>query len=219
MAKKSRTPAPPRQVQAPQPRAASPRSPGEGGRRRLLVIGSIAGVVVIGLVVGLVIALGGGGGGALAAGGCIHNTYPAQGRNHITSDQPFKAGFEYNSFPPTSGPHLPPPGGPAIWNLYSDPIRQISLIHNLEHGGIVVQYGDKVSADTVAQLTAWWQNDPQGIVVAPLPALHDQVAVTAWTQMLSCPGFSEEALDAFRDTYLGKGPERFPVEALKPGVQ
>jgi hypothetical protein len=182
------------------------------------VIGVIGVVAAVAIVVGLVIGLGGSESG-LSAGGCIHNTYGSQGRKHLTSEQPFKPGFEYNSFPPTSGPHVPTPGAPAIWNFYTEPIRQISLIHNLEHGGMVVQYGSDVPGETVEQIRGWWQANPDGLVVAPLPALGDQVALTAWTQLLSCPGYSQEAFDAFRERYLGQGPERFPVDSLAPGSQ
>ncbi len=218
MAKKARTPSAPRQAQGPKPRGGTTSKPGDGRRRRSIVIGVIGAVAAVGIVAGLVIGLGGST-DSLSADGCIQNTYASQGRKHLTPDQPFKPGFEYNSFPPTSGPHVPSPGAPAIWNLYTEPIRQVSLIHNLEHGGIVVQYGSEVPPETVEQIRSWWKQDPEGLVVAPLPALGDQVSLTAWTQLLSCPGFSQEAFDAFRAQYLGQGVERFPVESLAPGSQ
>jgi hypothetical protein len=54
--------------------------------------------------------------------------------------------------------------------------------------------------------------------VAPLPALGDKVALTAWTHLATCPGFDEEAYDAFVDLYRFKGPERVPVSAMEPGT-
>lgn len=190
---------------------------GSGGRRKMAVgLAAVIAVVVIAVVLGVV--LGGGSSTSLAAGGCVANTLPAQGRQHISASEPFK-NFKYNSFPPTSGPHQPTPTAPAVWNFYEDQIKQTILIHNLEHGGVVVQYGDQVPAATVDQIRSWWASAPDGLVVAPLPALGDKVALTAWTQLLTCPGFSEKAFDGFKDRYLGKGPERFPVESLRPGAQ
>ena len=182
----------------------------------MIFLGLIAAIVVIALAAGLGIALGGGGGAsdsALSVGGCVAQTFPDLGRKHATQ---LPKDFKYNSFPPTSGTHYPTP---AIWNIYDEPVRQMLLVHNLEHGGIVVQYGDKVPAETVQQITDWYGNsDKAGILVAPLPALGDKVAFTAWTHLATCPGFDENAIGAFMDAYRFKGPERFPVNAMQPGT-
>jgi hypothetical protein len=215
--KKSRTPPPPRPVQAPKVRtdARGPRSR-DPRRTRLAFLGVGAVIVVIALAAGLGIALGGGGGGAndaeLSIGGCIARTFPQEDRNHATS---LPADYKYNSFPPTSGTHNPTP---AIWNIYNEPVQQMLLVHNLEHGGIVVQYGDEVPQATVDQIAAWYQKDPVAVVVAPLPGLKGKVAATAWTHVLTCPGFNEEALDKFTAAFRYKGPERFPSSAMQPGT-
>jgi hypothetical protein len=221
--KKSRTPAPPRPVEVPKNRTVQapkvrtePRVPGGGsGRTRLVLIATgVLVVVVVGIVLGATLVGGGSADtGALTAAGCTVETFASQGRQHV---QELEKGFEYNSFPATSGPHYPTP---AIWNIYTDPVDQIRVVHNLEHGGIVVQYGDKVPAETVAQITNWYDNsDRSGILVAPLPALGDKVALTAWTHLATCPGFDQKAVDAFTDAHRYKGPERFPVNAMQPGT-
>ena len=43
----------------------------------------------------------------------------------------------YNSDPPTSGPHMP---GIAPWGFYDKPIPKEYQVHNLEDGGVVIQY-------------------------------------------------------------------------------
>lgn len=220
--KKSRTPPPPRPVEVPKGRTvqapkvrSEPRGPSAGsGRTRLWLIG--AGglvVVVIGIVLGTTLVGGGSADtGALTAAGCTVETFTSQGRKHV---QQLEKGFKYNSFPATSGPHFPTP---AIWNIYTEPVEEIRVVHNLEHGGIIVQYGDKVSAETITQITDWYGNsDKNGILVAPLPALGDKVALTAWTHLATCPSFDEKAVNAFADAYRYKGPERFPVNAMQPG--
>ncbi len=171
-------------------------------------------VAVAAIAIGLVTALGGGedATAALSAAGCTAQSFPSQGRQHVTQ---LKKGFKYNSFPPTSGPHHPQY---AIWNEYDRPVQQVRLVHNLEHGGIVVQYGDEVPPATVDEITTWYQQDPTAIVVAPLPGLGDKVAMTAWTELATCPGFDEAAFDAFRDAHIFNGPERFPEGQLQPGM-
>jgi hypothetical protein len=83
-----------------------------------------------------------------------------------------------------------------------------------------VQYGKDVPQETVAEIRAWYEADPAGLLVAPLRgnALPDKVALTAWTQLAICPGFDAAAFDSFRDQYRFKGPERIPVEGMQPGT-
>jgi hypothetical protein len=223
--KKSRVPAPPkRTVQAPRPYHA-PRDP---RRTRLLFLGLGAAILVAAAVVGIaMVASGGDGGGVEASEICEVEDFSAQGRAHV---EELEEDFEYNSIPATSGPHFGQPRGPAIWNLYTDPVRQESLVHNLEHGGVVVQYGSEVGEATVDEIAAWYQDDPRGLVVAPLPpaleeeepALAGQVALTAWTHLMTCDTFDESAFDDFVDEYRGPqgdGPEKFPLDALQQGSQ
>ena len=102
-------------------------------------------------------------------------------------------------------------------------------MHNLEHGGIVIQYGDDIPRPTVDELTAWYRNDPNGIMIAPFPELGDRsrsapgrlpsrAAEEPGTRVprASAPRFDEDAFDAFKDAYGYRGPERFPRELLTP---
>jgi hypothetical protein len=61
----------------------------------------------------------------------------------------------------------------------------------------------------------------------PLPKLGNRIALVAWTQkpgesrgqgrIAECTRFDQSAFKAFRDAFRGKGPERFPVDRLRPG--
>ncbi len=220
VAKKSRVPTPPRAaptaaprtVQAPKVRKSShgPRDP----RRTRTVLGAVVAVVaVVAVIVGIVLATGGqSASAALSAAGCTVQTFPSEGRSHVDK---LPKGYKYNSFPPTSGSHNTQW---ALWNIYTQPVPFLNSVHNLEHGGLVVQYGDKVSAETVQQITAWYAQDPTALLVAPLPALGEKVAFTAWTQLAMCPGFDEKAANAFRDQHIFQGPEKFPANQLQPGM-
>ena len=90
-------------------------------------------------------------------------------------------------------------------------------VHNLEHGGIDIQYGNKVSAGDVDKLMSYYDGDPNGILMAPLPALGNKIAATAWQKLLTCTKFDKKALDSFKKSHRYKGPERLPKDALEPG--
>ena len=214
--KKSRTPAPPRPVQAPK-RRFEPQSP-RRTRIYLIALGALAALLVTTAIA--YVARGGSEDvkTALATGGCT------QGQRHVET---LPKGFKYNSVPATSGPHQPQPLAPIVWGVYDEPVEQIKVVHNLEHGGVIVQYGPEVSAQTVQDIVVWYRDDPNGLVVAPLPPalleekleLSDEIALTAWTYLQTCKRFNEEAFSNFVDLHRGNGPERFPVSALTPGSQ
>lgn len=200
-----------RPVQAPKRR--QPTTAGWSGRQKALLS---AGVLAAALAVALAVAFTRGGGStdaskAFAAAGCTLKSYPSQGRSHVSS---LSAKIDYNSFPPTSGSHY---SQPAIWNSYDGPLVLVQEVHNLEHGGIVVQYGNKVPASTVEQLQGFYSESPNALLLAPLPKLDDKIALSAWTHLGMCTRYNAAAFRAFRDAYRGKGPERFPVSSLTPG--
>lgn len=214
MAKKKRpTPPPPPPVRAPKRR--EPTTAGFAGRTKLAA--AVAVLVVVGVVIGVALTRGGSGGAGvaktLAATGCTFKTYPNLGQRHVQS---LTAKVDYNSFPPTSGPHY---FQPAPWDFYEEAIdSQVRVVHNLEHGGIVVQWGSRVPSSTVEQLRSFWQDSPNAMLMAPLPRLGNKIALTAWTHLAACTRFNENAFKAFRDAYRAKGPERFPLSQLAPGT-
>ena len=239
MAKKSKTPDPPkRSVQAPKVRS-DPKRPHDPRRTRLILAG-VGAVVLLALIGGgIAFAMrGGGDSGAAASGVCKLTTYPGQGQEHIETET-LPKGFKYNSFPPTSGTHF---FQPLVFGEYPKPVEQTHLVHNLEHGGVGVQYGADVPDDVVQKLLAWYRVDPRGLVVAPLPAtgqaaeLKDKIALSAWVAsrdgdptdpntrvtkqtgtLAICSTFDEDAFNSFIDDYRGKGPEYFPLDSLAPG--
>lgn len=231
--KKSRVPPPPRTSQGPQQRTAGPQRRVESGGPRRLNLWFVAlgvAIIVAAAIVGIVLATRGGSAESSGPdGACTRATFPPMGRQHI---EKLASDFRYNSYPPTSGPHYPPgPKAPAVWNLYDAPVDETALVHNLEHGGVVVQYGADVPASTVAQIANWYQASPDGIVVAPIwpsiqatapPDASKKIFLTSWTHLMTCPTFDEGAFDNFRDDYRGPSgdaPEKFPLNQLTPGRQ
>ncbi len=190
-------------------------------RRNLLVFGLAGGLGIAALVVALAAVLLT---GTAAAGtsldvikvqkisdSCVDTQYRNLGRDHT---QDIKAKVRYNSFPPTSGKHL---FDPARWGNYPTPIAQIQGVHNLEHGGIVIQYGDQVSSSDKDKLFAYYDKDPNGLLMAPLPAIGKRIAVTAWTHLMVCQQVDTKAFDSFKKKYRYHGPEAIPKDGLEPG--
>ena len=191
-------------------------------RHRAILYG-VAGAGIVALIaVVLVVVLGGGNGGAkaavdaLTAAGCQYKHYPAQVRlPHYQTLNPSPPP-SWNSFPPSSGRHY---YQWVLWGDYTEPVPLIKEVHNLEHGGMIIQYGNKVPKADVRKINDFWQSDANAMLVAPLPKLGNKIALTAWTQWAECTSFNENAFKKFRSAFRYHGPESsvFPKSALEPG--
>ena len=56
------------------------------------------------------------------------------------------------------------------------PLYPAQVVHNLEHGGIFIQYGKDVPQATVDQLKAFYDQHLNGTLLAPLPRLGSKIA-------------------------------------------
>jgi hypothetical protein len=193
----------------------------------LLLVGGAVLAVAIGI--GAFLLLRGSGGSAEVAdamreAGCTYREVPAVGQAHIGDADAMPEAW--NTSPPSSGPHF---GVPAIFGEYEEPLQLARVLHNLEHGGVAVYYGDEVTDAQVEELRRFYRSDPTGMLLAPLPRLGDKIALTAWTapiegeegrplgHLAECTSYDENAFEAFRDELRFRGPERVPPEALEPG--
>ena len=189
------------------------------------------GVILLGGV-GALVAFGGddGGSAAISSDVCKEQSFPGLEPKHLGK---VDANVTYNSFPPSSGPHYQQP---APWGIYEDTVKQTILVHNLEHGGIVIQYGD-VDEQTVKDIQAFYRDDPNGLVVAPYPRLGKKIALTAWNEpryannqsepgevdagngyVLTCTEWDADAAAKFRDERRNKAGERYgSVSDMTPG--
>jgi hypothetical protein len=223
-------------VKAPKHRGGAPRD--EGGRRQLLILGGASLVIV--LVVAAVAAFVGLGGGGdpsegevraqLEAAGCELEVAEALAGRH--SLQPDDRSPQWNTDPPTSGPHNV---DTIIYGRYDEPLQIARLVHNLEHGAIYVLYGDDVSDSVVADLRAFYGDHQNGTILAPHPKLGDRIALGAWVAeglpsassefgsgvLATCTRFDEPAFSAFFDAFQFKGPESTFIRPsdMEPGEQ
>ena len=222
MAKKDRVPTPPkRPVQAPK----AYRQEHDPRRSQWIFIAVAVLIVVAAAAVGIGFIMSGGDeGGASGAvdgpGACERQTFEALEASHVPE---LPDDYEYNSIPATSGLHS---NQTAIWNLYDEPVPQINSTHNLEHGGVLVQYGSEVPEAAITEISDWYREDTRGLIVAPLAEdqeeeeLADKIVLTSWTHMMTCTNFDEGAFDGFVDDFRGPqgdAPEKFPLDSLQQG--
>jgi hypothetical protein len=214
-------------VKAPKQRA-TPRPDDPARKRRALLYG-VGGLAAVVAIVLLVVAVGLGGSDAsdedartaLKAAGCTLRVAEALPGEHSLED-PGGTSDVWNTDPPTSGPHY---SIAAIFGVYEEPLEVARVIHNLEHGGIFIQYGDDVPDVTVAELRAFYDDHRTGTVMAPLPRLGNQFALGAWVSdgsegnayLAKCKEFDEAAVSAFFRAFQFQGPERFDPSSLQPG--
>jgi hypothetical protein len=124
---------------------------------------------------------------------------PDQGNEHIKIEtEPHVA---YNSDPPTSGPHMP---YVAPWGIHTEPITKELQVHNIEDGGVVVQYNCPSGCpDLVAKLKAIVERYPEQVVLAPYPGMKTRIALTAWTRIDAFDDFEEGRVVRFIAAYRG----------------
>lgn len=124
---------------------------------------------------------------------------PSLGNRHISDIN--AAGIQYNSDPPTSGPHYGTSLAP--WGIHTEPIAKGLMIHNLEDGGVVVSYNPRASPETVDQLAQIVKRYPQHVILAPYPGLGSTIALTAWQRIDKLDTVDEGRIVRFIDAYQG----------------
>ena len=115
----------------------------------------------------------------------------------------------YNTAPPTSGDHW---SAANRCGFYTDPVADEAIVHNLEHGNIVVSYnlsGEEVDALEAVynDLDDSWRN--HFTVMRPYTEIADgQVALSAWGVLDVMDGVDEDRIKRFYEHYVGRlGPE------------
>ena len=129
------------------------------------------------------------------------------GNMHVQRDESHPS---YNSVPATSGWHYSDELAPMPWGVYSEPIPDEVLVHNLEHGGVGIHYNCPDGCDFLVQQLAslaihregdWIDEyistlDPDldrqelaqaenirrhyKIIMSPYPNMETTIALTAW---------------------------------------
>lgn len=125
---------------------------------------------------------------------------PSLGNRHIA---PTEMGLiTYNSSPPTSGPHLP---YIARWGISDTPVPNELQTHNLEDGGVLVQYnclqtdpGCRALIEKLAQIVGRYDH----AILAPYSRMSHKIALTAWSRIDKFNEFDEARIVKFIESYI-----------------
>ena len=93
----------------------------------------------------------------------------------------------YTSNPPTSGPHN---GSPMPFKVLDNPAPKESLLHNMEHGGVVVWYNtdDQAVIKQLADIVNSELDRRRLVVMSKYTEMEpNTIAVTSWTRLDKFP--------------------------------
>lgn len=128
-------------------------------------------------------------------------TFPDMGVQHLAPGAPSP---EYNSDPPTSGPHAQ---APAPCGIYRQPVPDTAQLHSMEHGAVVIQYQPDLPTDQLAELEGIDWSSVDEVIVAPRPDNPAPLALTAWTRRLLLDRVDIEVITAFEREFGNRSPE------------
>lgn len=153
---------------------------------------------------------------AAKAAGCELQSKKGTARGHTTS---LADRVKYNTNPPTTGRHYEIPVEDGI---YGKAPQDEQLVHNMEHGRVIIWVKPSLPKDQRANITALVNDDPYQMVLVPRRNMPYAVAATAWNadpapngtgRLLLCKDVNDktfDALQAFRDEHRSQGPEPIP---------
>lgn len=120
---------------------------------------------------------------------------------------------QYTAVPPVGGAHWP---SPASWGTYPAQLPDERVVHNLEHGGIVIDYNG-IPADDVRKLQSLLLSYPRDrynevkLVIQPYNKIAPgTVALTAWGWRELLSAYDEQAIRAFLDAHMNRCCESVP---------
>jgi Protein of unknown function (DUF3105) len=128
-----------------------------------------------------------------------------------------------NTDPPVGGPHWsrrcessPSESqafcGPAPWGVYREQWEPETLVHNMEHGGLVLWYNTQ-DQRIIDELEAFIRDRGGSLVMAPYSNMEDDtIALTGWSRLekFSTSEYTLERVEQFIDAHLKRfNPEGF----------
>jgi hypothetical protein len=137
---------------------------------------------------------------------------PYYGDGH--SDEP----VDYEMAIPTSGTHSP---HDLKFGFYDKKPAYEYLVHNLEHGDIIIHYRPDADDNAIDQLKAFakYREAGAGVLAVPGEDIPDgqAVVVTAWTRTMELAAFDARAIGQFIYDHINRGPEQIPASIRRGG--
>lgn len=180
----------------------------QSNRRRIAII-SLAGVAAAAFVALLVYAAW----AAMKPEPVLGQEIPIAGAEHIPEGQ---RATDHNSDPPTSGQHY---AQPAEAGFYEEAPPDERLIHNLEHGHIVVYYNCSGLSETACEdLKGGIRQAMEAagvvpstrtlkIVAVPRPGMENMITYTGWGKLYRADSLDQEEFLLFVRQNRNRGPE------------
>ncbi len=132
-----------------------------------------------------------------------------------------------NTNPPAGGPHWgsgacgssppdsPPLCGPVPWGVYTSEWEPESLVHSMEHGGVIIWFNttERDIVDELEVLVTARLNSGDLLVMAPYLEMEDGfIALTSWSRIDKFPvaDYSPQRVVTFLDAHVRRfNPEGF----------
>lgn len=151
----------------------------------------------------------------IAPPGTVEN-FQNEGNRHV----PDTTNILYETDPPDSGPHYTMPTG----NSYNTtPIPLGHLVHSMEHGCVILWYdATRLSQSDITRIKKFVTDNPgvdgtgaanpffSAVIAVPRTDAVYPVIATAWQHRLRLTSLDAAGIQAFMNSFLGKGPENQP---------
>lgn len=108
---------------------------------------------------------------------------------------------EYNSQPPTSGPHF---AFTVATGVYQRPVAAGLFVHAMEHGHVIIHYAPGTPDDEVTALTKLAKRYGADVMLHPYPPLERGIALAAWGRLDRLDQYDEDRLVAFIEALRGR---------------
>jgi len=130
---------------------------------------------------------------------------PDEGQEHVPDD----TRVLYKTEPATSGRHYAKWLPPGVYE--EDKTKPELLVHNLEHGNIVI-YADrdqlaKGDLESLQKLPLKYGGQWDGVVLVTRKGMPAPVILTAWRAKMPLKIYDAKKIDDFLDAFRGRGPE------------
>jgi len=130
-----------------------------------------------------------------------------EGREHVSASTP----VPYKNAVPTSGTHSVQP---AQWGVSSVQLNDEALVHNMEHGGVVISYRPDADPGVVDKLEKLFSKPysnsnfrPTKAVVMPRKDQEALIITASWQRLKEFQEYSEQELIEYYNLNIGKSPE------------
>lgn len=130
----------------------------------------------------------------------------ADARKHVAAT----ANPDYHTAIPTSGPHA----NEANWGNSATQLPNVQIIHNMEHGGIIVSYRPNIDPATKQKLISLFTKpyanpkfNPTKAIVMPRADQKEPIVLASWERTESFASFDRAKLENYYLTNIGKSPE------------